>query len=92
MATKSKKTSARRAVSKASTKAARLMITNDHVIKVLKKDPGFENKETGLYKNAMAVINSNGKTVAEAKKKAKVDSWTVRDLVNKKVITVTKVA
>jgi len=87
MSKASKKTTARRAVSKSASKAARLLITDSFTIKVLKK----ENPFTGEVqkKHAAAVLAS--KTVADAKKKG-ADSWTVRKLVELKIISVSKAA
>jgi hypothetical protein len=79
-------------VGKSSKKAAkanaRRLITDDFTIKVLSKSNPF-TADTVQAKNAAKVLAS--KTVAEAKKKG-ADSWTVRELVNRKIISVAKAA
>jgi hypothetical protein len=84
MSKAAKKTTARRAVSKKAAKAARTLITDTFAIKVLSKKIPFTGPVQ--VKNAERVLAS--KTVAEAKKKG-ADSWTVRELVKRKVIAVT---
>jgi hypothetical protein len=53
---------------------------------VVKKENPF-TEGTVQAKHAAAVLSSNGKTVADAKKKG-ADSWTVRELVNRKIVRV----
>lgn len=88
MAKTAKKT-ARRSVSKAAAKAARTLILDTHTIRVISK----KNPFTGpvQVKHADAVLKSNGKTVEQAKK-AGSDSWTIRELVKRKIISVQKAA
>lgn len=68
------------------TKAKRNVITDSFIIVAAK---GAKIPFTGevQVKNATAVLKCNGKTV-EAAKKAGADSWTIRELVKRKVITV----
>jgi hypothetical protein len=87
MSKSSKKTTARRSIAKSAAKAARTLITDAFTIKVLKK----ENPFTGEVQKSNAAKVLSSKTVAEAKKKG-ADSWTVRELVNRKIIAVTKAA
>lgn len=86
MATKSKKSTARRSVSKAATKAARSILTGTHTIKVLKK----ENPFTAKVQAKLADVVLKSKTVAEAQKKSPTTpaaiSWAVRELVKRHVI------
>ena len=65
-------------------------ITDDMKLKVVKKENPFTDG-TVQAKHANAVLASNGKTVADAKKKG-ADSWTVRELVRLKVVQVQKSA
>jgi hypothetical protein len=68
------------------TKAKRNVITDSFIIVASK---GAKNPFTGevQVKHANAVLKCNGKTV-EAAKKAGADSWTIRELVKRKVIAV----
>jgi len=75
------------AAKKAAATNARRLITDDFAIKVLSKVNPFTGEVQ--KKHAAAVLAS--KTVAEAKKKG-ADSWTVRELVNRKIISVAKAA
>lgn len=84
---KSSKKVAKAASKKAAAKNARRLITDDFAIKVLSKSNPFTGEVQ--KKHAAAVLAS--KTVAEAKKKG-ADSWTVRELVNRKIISVSKAA
>lgn len=85
--TKSKKTSARKSTSKAAAKNARALITDSFTIKVLSKKIPFTGPVQ--VKHAEAVLKA--KTVEEAKKKG-ADSWTIRELVKRKIISVAKAA
>lgn len=88
MAKTTKKT-ARKSTSKASSKNARTLITDSFTIKVLSRKIPFTGPVQ--VKHAEAVLKCNGKTV-EAAKKAGADSWTVRELVKRKVISVAAAA
>lgn len=85
MSKSSKKTSARRTVSKAAAKAARRSSAS-HIIKVLKKENPF-TAGTARFKRAAAVLAANGKPIAVANEKGG-DSWTVRYLEEAKIIAV----
>lgn len=73
------------AAKKAANANARRMITDEFTIKVLKK----ENPFTGEVQKSNAAKVLSSKTVAEAKKKG-ADSWTIRELTNRKIISVAK--
>jgi hypothetical protein len=61
-------------------------IIDDTKIVVVKKENPFE-QGTDRAKRAGAVLSSNGKTYADAKKKG-ADSWAVRQLVEMKLVKV----
>lgn len=66
--------------------ATKSIILNDMKLVVVKKENPFA-EGTVQAKHAAAVLAANGKTVADAKKKG-ADSWTVRELVKRKLIKV----
>lgn len=78
------------AVTKKETVPARTLITNDLKIVVVKNENPF-TEGTKQFKRAAAVLSAKGKTVADAKKRG-ADTWTVRELVRRKVVKVAAAA
>ena len=62
-------------------------ITEDMIIRAAARAANPFTEGTKQHKRAAAVLASNRKTVADAKKKG-ADQWTVRYLVAHKVVTV----
>lgn len=87
--TKSSKSAAKTSAKKTATvKATRIM--DDMKLVVVKRENPFADG-TVQAKHAAAVLASSGKTVADAKKRG-ADSWTVRALVQRKLVRVEAVA
>lgn len=61
-------------------------LTDDTKIVVLKRDNPF-SEGTERFKRARAILTSNGRPYADARKKG-ADSWTLRQLQKKKLVRV----
>jgi hypothetical protein len=77
------------AATKKTKTAGKARIVDDMKVIVLKKENPFA-EGTVQAKHAAAVLGSNGATVAAAKKKG-ADSWTIRQLVERKIVRVQQV-
>jgi hypothetical protein len=71
-------------------KTTKTRITDDMKLVVIKKENPF-TEGTVQARHAAAVLGANGKTVADAKKKG-ADSWTVREMVKRKLVRVVAAA